>query len=91
VDNHFGEQVKWNETLTAPDFKHMTEPDYLPGSPIRPESEPTTFTLRGNTIIGLSRPIGGGPMFQKRAERFAGSVAPMREVMRFVTDSIIKW
>ncbi|HJN16486.1 MAG TPA: hypothetical protein QGH10_13365 [Armatimonadota bacterium] len=53
---------------------------------------PTTFTLRGNTIVGLSQPITpGNPLFQRRADKYRATEAPMARVERFVTPTVLRW
>ena len=53
---------------------------------------PTTFKLKGNTIVAVSQPIlPGSPLFLSRADKYRASAAPMKEVKRFATRMVLKW
>ncbi|MFH1006286.1 MAG: hypothetical protein V1800_02125 [Candidatus Latescibacterota bacterium] len=81
--------VERTEVLTAPSLAQWD--DNYPGAPKSAESEPTTFTLRGNTIVHISKPIVNSPLFLSRAEKYRTNTVPMKKVSRFVTPLVLKW
>jgi hypothetical protein len=81
--------VEWTERLTAPRMERTNE--IHPASPKPAEAEPTTVTLRGNTIVNLSKPLLNTTLFMGRTEKYASNRAPIIKVERFITPLNLKW
>jgi hypothetical protein len=81
--------VEWTETLSAPRWERPNE--IHPASPKPAEDEATIITLRGNTIVRLSKPLLNSALFMARASKYTGKTTPMIEVDRFITPRVLKW
>ncbi len=53
------------------------------------DSRVHTCRFRGNTVVEISPPLS--PFYTGRAEKYQASQAPMRNVTRFVTPTVLKW
>lgn len=48
--------------------------------------------FRGNTLVDITPPLSPrSPLYQRRAEKYSTAKTPMREVIRYVSRTILKW
>ena len=57
-----------------------------------PDSTRFRCRFKGNTLTDISPPLTeGSPLYKRRAEKYKGARAPMKQVTRYVTPQTLQW